>query len=186
MPQFDLGDGLELKTLELEHSEALYEAVDSCRAYLRKWLPWVDSTRSPRDSVIFIESSRRQEEAENGFQLGIWQNGLLVGCIGFHALNKSNRRTSLGYWLREDAQGRGIARRSVAKLVDHAFEEFKMHRLEIRCGVENVKSRAIPEKLGFKFEGVARDCEWIYDRFIDHAVYAVLAPEWNTATRPAR
>jgi ribosomal-protein-serine acetyltransferase len=183
MPYFDLGNGLELKTLELDQSELLFEAVDSCRPYLRQWLPWVDRTLSPRDSVIFIESTRRQEEAQNGFQVGIWQDKSLVGCIGFHALNKANRGTSLGYWLREDAQGRGIARRSVAQLVDHAFEEFKMHRLEIRCGVENLKSRLIPEKLGFKFEGIAKECEWICDRFIDHAVYAVLAPEWKQKSR---
>jgi len=183
MPHFDLGDGLELKTLELEHSELLFEAVDSCRPYLRQWLPWVDATLTPRDSVVFIESTRRQEEAQNGFQVGIWQDKSLVGCIGFHALNKANRRTSLGYWIREEAQGRGIVRRSVARLVDHAFDEFKMHRLEIRCGVDNIKSRAIPEKLGFKFEGIARDAEWICDRFIDHAVYAVLAPEWKKIVR---
>jgi ribosomal-protein-serine acetyltransferase len=179
MPHFNLGDGLELKSLVLEHSEALYAAVDSSRGYLREWLPWVDATLSPRDSVNFIESARRQEEAKNGFQLGIWQDGVLVGCIGFHSLNQPNRRTSLGYWLRENAQGRGLALRAVAKLVDHAFDEFKMHRLEIRCGIENLKSRAIPEKLGFGFEGIARDSEWIYDHFIDHAVYAVLAPDWK-------
>jgi len=178
MPYIDLGGGLELKTFEVEHADALFAAVDSCRKYLREWLPWVDATRSPRDSLAFIERARRQDESNNGFQVGIWFQGHLVGCMGFHAFDAANRRTSLGYWVRQDFQGRGIVTRSCRALVRHALVDLKMHRLEIRCGVQNTRSRAICEALGLRFEGVARECEWLYDHFIDHAVYAALESEW--------
>jgi len=179
---FNLGDGLEIKSLQSDHSEELFASVDSCRSYLRQWLPWVDTTVSPRESLQFIEAARRQEESKNGFQAGIWFHDKLVGCIGYHALDSKNRKTSIGYWLRADAQGKGIATRACRAMIDHAFFDLKMHRLEIRCGVKNAKSRAVPERLGLNCEGIARDSEWLYDHFVDHAVYAAIATEWKRSS----
>ncbi|MEO5668147.1 MAG: GNAT family protein [Bdellovibrionota bacterium] len=178
MAKFDLGKGLVLKTFEINDADALFAAVNSCRDYLREWLPWVDDTRTPGDSVRFIESARRQEETKNGFQLGIFFEGKIVGCIGYHAMDIPHRRTSLGYWIRQDMQGQGIVTRACKELITHALVDLKMHRIELRAGVENAKSRSIPERLGLIFEGIARECEWINDHFVDHAVYAALAPEW--------
>ncbi|HSK70354.1 MAG TPA: GNAT family protein, partial [Pyrinomonadaceae bacterium] len=68
-------------------------------------------------------------------------------------------------------------------LIDHAFNELKLNRVEIRCGFENTKSRRIPEKLGFKEEGVIKQAEWLHDRFIDLVIYATLANEWQANKR---
>ena len=50
----------------------------------------------------------------------------------------------------------------------------KLNKIEIRVATENVKSRALPERFGFKEEGVIRDAEWLYDRYVDHVVYGLL------------
>ena len=63
--------------------------------------------------------------------------------------------------------------------VDHAFTRLDVHRVEIRCAVENRRSRAIPERLGFRLEGTLRDAEWLYDHFVDSVVYGMLADEWK-------
>jgi len=63
-------------------------------------------------------------------------------------------------------------------LVDHAFGAWRLHRVEIRAGVENARSRAIPERLGFRREGVLREAERVGDRYVDQVVYAVLAGDW--------
>jgi ribosomal-protein-serine acetyltransferase len=103
-----------------------------------------------------------------------------VGVIGFSRLDWANRSASLGYWLASSAQGRGIATRATASLVDYAFGVWKLHRIEIRAGVENVRSRRVPERLGFREEGVLREAERIGDRYIDHILYSVLAHDWDT------
>src|SRR3712207_9583243 len=60
-----------------------------------------------------------------------------------------------------------------------SFLELGLNRVGIACAVENEKSCAIPERLGFRNEGVQRQAEWLYDRFVDHVGYAVLASEWR-------
>jgi ribosomal-protein-serine acetyltransferase len=54
-----------------------------------------------------------------------------------------------------------------------------MNRIEIRCATENLRSRAIPEKLNFKLEGVLRQSEWRHSRFFDMAIYSTLREEWK-------
>ena len=68
--------------------------------------------------------------------------------------------------------------RAAKGMLDIAFNEYKLEKVEILVAVDNYKSRQIPERLGFKLEGVNRQAEWLYDHYIDHAVYGLLATEW--------
>ena len=68
---------------------------------------------------------------------------------------------------------------SCKAMTTYGFEALKLHRIEIRCATGNLKSRAIPERLGFVKEGVLRDGEWLYDHFVDLVVYSVVAPDWK-------
>ena len=54
-----------------------------------------------------------------------------------------------------------------------------MNRVEIRCATENVRSRAVPERLGFKLEGILRQSIWRHKRYYDLAMYGILAEEWK-------
>jgi ribosomal-protein-serine acetyltransferase len=67
----------------------------------------------------------------------------------------------------------------VTALLRHGFRTLKLNRIEIRAGVRNRRSRAIPERLGFRHEGTLRQAEWLADRFVDHAVYGLLVGEWR-------
>ena len=67
---------------------------------------------------------------------------------------------------------------AVRALVEHAFRGLRVHRVEIRAAVDNVRSRAIPERLGFTNEGVLRGAQRFPDRYEDLVVYSLLAPEW--------
>jgi ribosomal-protein-serine acetyltransferase len=85
-----------------------------------------------------------------------------------------NKATYLEYWLGASHQGKGIMTASCRVVVDYAFGTVDLHRLTIRCAAENRRSRGIPERLGFAFEGIARHAEWLYDHFVDHAVYSLI------------
>jgi ribosomal-protein-serine acetyltransferase len=172
---------IQLKLLQLEDAEELFEVTDRNRVHLRVWLPWVDMTQHPEDSREFIRHSLREMARNNGFQAGIFHKGFLVGCIGLNGIDWNNRKTSIGYWLASDAQGKGIMTRCVKAVLDYIFHNLELNRVEIRAGVYNRRSRAIPERLGFIQEGIIRDAEWLYDHFIDHVVYGMLKADWKTA-----
>jgi ribosomal-protein-serine acetyltransferase len=174
MFRWKVTDGIELQLLEQCRAEALFALTETNRQYLRRWLLWVDSTRSAADTSKFIASAMQQSVDNRGFIACIWHRGMLCGVIGHHGMDQANRATSLGYWLDAAHQGKGIVTACCRAVVAHAFTELKLHRIVIRCAKGNRRSRAIPERLGFSFEGVARQSEWLYDHFEDLAVYSLL------------
>lgn len=176
---FDLGSQVQLRLLEKRHADPLFQLTNECRTYLRQWLPWVDGTKSPTDTEKFIEMTRQKFAANDGFQAGIWDGDRIVGVIGYHGIDWSNRKTSIGYWLGEKHQGRGLMTLACKALVNHALMDLKLNRVEIRCATENKKSQAIPERLGFRNEGTIRGAEWLYDHFVDHVCFGMLASEWR-------
>lgn len=178
MFNFVVDQELELVVLNERHVDELYQLIDTNRGHLRNWLPWVDETSSTVEVEAFIEMGRNQYISNNGFQAGIIYKGRLVGIIGYHAINWRNRSTTIGYWLSEAHQGKGIMKRATKAMVDYAIYHMRLHRVEIRCAEANNRSRGIPTALGFKEEGVIRDAEWLYDHFVSHVVYGVLAEEW--------
>jgi ribosomal-protein-serine acetyltransferase len=127
----------------------------------------------------FIRSAQAQVAENNGLQMAIVDAGRIVGVVGFHAIDWRHRSTSLGYWLAQDAQGRGTMTEAVRAMVDHALGAWKLNRVEIRASVENARSRALIERLGFHFEGVARKAFRLPDGYHDDAVYSTLACEWH-------
>lgn len=174
-----LDDTSELRPFEERDALALFALTDANRAHLRQWLPWLDATQGVADSLAFIRAARRQYAENRGFQAGIWRDGALAGCIGYHDINWANRSVELGYWLSAAMEGRGLMTAACRALVTHAFRDLGLHRVAIRCATGNTRSCAIPERLGFTREGVLREAEWLYDRYVDLAVYACLAAEWR-------
>ncbi|KPV56151.1 alanine acetyltransferase [Paenibacillus sp. A3] len=179
MFKYRIDSQLELKLLEPGDAGELFRLTDDNRAYLREWMPWIDMTQTEEDSRGFIESARHKWAKGEGMTAGIVADGKLCGVIDHHSLNWMNRKAAIGYWLAASAQGRGIMTRACRAMIDYAFGELKLHRIEIMAGTGNTKSRAIPERLGFTQEGVARGAQKLYDRYIDLAVYSLLADEWN-------
>jgi ribosomal-protein-serine acetyltransferase len=167
-------DEIELRLVEEQHAQEIFDLTDANRQHLREWLPWLDGTRSVTDTSAFIALCSRQFSENGGFQAALWFKGHLCGLIGHHAIDRVNRSTSIGYWLDASHQGKGIMTASSRVVINHAFKELDLHRVVICCATENRRSRAVPERLGFALEGVARQSEWLYDHFVDIAIYGLL------------
>lgn len=180
MFKFIVNDEITLKLLDSSHVEGLFQLSDMNRQHLREWLPWVDGTTSTLQTKEFVQSTRKQYADNKGFTCGIFYKERIVGCIGLHLMDWENKKTSIGYWLGAEYQGLGIMTEACKAIITYAFEDLELNRIEIRAGIHNKKSRAIPERLGFVNEGTARQEEWIYDHYIDHAIYGLLRSEWKS------
>ncbi len=174
------GRGLELRPLLLRDAASLFALVEANRSRLRRWLPWPDANRSVVDSRAYILRVRALARLGAGHSYGLWWKGGLVGVAGFVWIDAANQSGAIGYWLGQAAEGQGLMTLAVAALARHGFRTLKLNRIEIRAGVRNRRSRAIPERLGFRHEGTLRQAERLADRWVDHAVYGLLASEWRT------
>jgi ribosomal-protein-serine acetyltransferase len=174
-----IDDDLVLRQLSETDAVPLFDAIDRNREYLRQWLPWLDTSKSPDDTLNFIRTTLNQFTNNDGFAAGIWHKESVVGTIGFHKIDWLNRSVEIGYWLSADCQGKGIVTRACIEFIDHAFSEWHLHRVQIRCAVGNSKSCRIPERLGFVREGMQRHAEFLYDRYADLIIYGMLESEWK-------
>ncbi|HEX4999398.1 MAG TPA: GNAT family protein [Terriglobia bacterium] len=174
-----VNQSVELKECGPHHAPALFALVEANRARLRQWLPWLDETTEIAHVERFLRDSRRRAEQENAYTFVARCEGRIIGVVAENSIDWRNRRVELGYWIDHEYQGRGIVTQSVARLTRRAFEDLGLNRVAIHCAVGNTRSRAVPERLGFTFEGILREGEKLYDRYVDLAMYGMLAREWK-------
>lgn len=165
---------IRLKQLKLSDASRIYELIDANRLLLRECLPWVDGNKDVADTERFISGSIKKWVEQGTFDLGIWYNHILVGVIGIHDLSLINKNAYIGYWLSSDYQGRGIMTQATHEVIRYLFEELKLHRVVIRAGTKNLKSQAIPQRLGFTKEGIEREAGFLYDHYVDLQVWSLL------------
>ncbi|UOQ46886.1 GNAT family N-acetyltransferase [Gracilibacillus caseinilyticus] len=176
-----IDEELSLKLIELKDAEKVFALTESSRDYLREWLPWLDFTTKLEDTKAFIRNSLKgYAEGESLTTFIVYQNEI-VGTASYNNLDRSNKIAYIGYWLGEDYQGKGIMTRVAGALTDYAINELNMNKVDIRAAAQNQKSRAVPEQLGFVQEGSVRQAEWLYDHYVDHVIYGMLADEWKKA-----
>src|SRR5699024_374467 len=180
---FEIDDDIALKHLEIHDASSLVRLTDELWDTLRKLLSWVDHTKTTEDYKSFIESGLKQFADKKGLTTGILYHGELTGVVSFNQFDWTNNIGSIGYWLGSKYEGKGIMTRAVSGLIDYAIYSLKLNRIEIRAAYANQKSRAIPERLGFVKEGQIRQAEWLYNHYVDHVVYGMLAHEWKAKER---
>ncbi|HVY91694.1 MAG TPA: GNAT family protein [Bryobacteraceae bacterium] len=168
-----------MQPVRLEDAEELYAVFDRNRARLREWLPWATQSYSLADARSFLAIHAAENAGGTSFTTVIRHRGAICGCIGMHRIDRLHLNTSIGYWIDEAHQGKGIVTAACRAMITTGFRDFGLHRIEIRCATWNHLSSSIPRKLEFLEEAVLREAEWLHDHWVDLRVFSMLAQDWN-------
>ena len=181
MLAYKIDEEISLRMFEVCDAEEFYNLTIHSKEHLREWLGWLDQIESLEDITQNIKTRLKILMEDGGCpkSFAIIYKGEIAGTIGFNTINKGNKSGVVGYWVGGDFQGKGIMSRSFKAVIDYGFKELGLNRIEVCVATENEKSRAIPERFGFKAEGTLRQAEWLYDHYVDHVVYGLLKEEWK-------
>ena len=157
---------------------ALFAVIETHRAALREWLPWVDATQTVADSAAYIKEKVRDDRETRAFTCGIWSMGRLAGVIGHNRIDWAHRVGFPAYWIAPDHAGRGIMTLCCRAVIEHAFTELRLKQLVVAVATDNLRAQKIPRRLGFKQVSVLKKAEWLYDHHVDHFVYSLAAPKY--------
>lgn len=176
--KLSISSSAQLRLLVGTDAEELHSLIEKNRAHLAPWFSWA-ANQAFEDTLEFLRHGEGQVAASEAAHCAIVCGDRIVGVISYMKVNWRHRRTVLGYWLDADHQGGGLMTAAVSSMVEHAFSAWELNRVEIRAAVENRKSRAIAERLGFEQEGLLRQADLVDGRGLDTVVYAMLAAVWN-------
>jgi ribosomal-protein-serine acetyltransferase len=177
-------DEIELRPVSVSDCDELYAAIERNRTRLRRWLPWVGLGFGRDDLLKFLGERERDNAGRVSFTAHVRHHGQLCGAVGLHTFDRRHRNSSVGYWLDQPFEGRGIMTRACRAVVTEGFRHYNLHRIEIRCGIGNARSEAIPRRLGFTEEGLLHEAEWVSDRWVDLRVFAMLEQDWREDGNP--
>jgi ribosomal-protein-serine acetyltransferase len=174
-----IDENIQLRLFEVRHAEAYFALAERNRDHLHTWTDvkaYEGSVETVRD---LIKQQLLKFANDQGYHLGIWYQGDLIGNLSYTNLDRRSRKVELGYWIDASMQGKGIVTKACQAMIAYAFEEHGLNKVEIICALDNQRSRAIPERLGFTLEGIHRQADWQRDHFDDIVLYGLLAEEWK-------
>ncbi|PID64840.1 MAG: RimJ/RimL family protein N-acetyltransferase [Gammaproteobacteria bacterium] len=123
--------------------------------------------------MAFIKKSLHDYADGKSLTCAIIYQDNIVGNISFNQILPTLKKVEIGYWLRQDYQGKGIVSQSVNTLIRYAFDKLDMQVVQISAAVDNLPSRRVCERLGFTLQGIIPHAENINGRIVDHAVYTL-------------
>lgn len=171
MKTIPLFENYSLRPICMEDVHDVFTSIDTQRRYLGQWLPFVAATtreEQTREVVLNMIADSRNPI------FTIRANNAFAGLIGFKSFDSATATIEIGYWLREEHQGKGIMHSAVEQLCNIASEELGVHTVEIKCAVGNLPSNRIPQHLGFRLNRIEPDGELLSDgHYVDINVYSL-------------
>ncbi len=159
LPDELLGPRVRLRPYREDDAQQLWEAIEESREHLGAWLPWVKDYGDRSDANITVRRLQARWLQREDLVTGIFDqaSGRLLGGSGLHRMDWQIRRFEIGYWVRKSAEGHGYVSEAVQVLTRFAFTQLEANRVLIRMDPANTRSRAIPERLEFVYEGRLRN-----------------------------
>jgi len=169
----EVDEELQLSSVQESYAPVYVDLAKENYDYLAKWLVWPPHVKTEMDFGGFIARCKRDHESGGAITFGVIYAGKLIGNIAYKYINNELKKVEIGYWIAEEHQGKGIISRACAKLVEYAFTNLDMVKVEMCVASENKPSRAVCERLGMTLEGTITNAECVQGRILDHAIYGL-------------
>ncbi|MEU7553511.1 GNAT family protein [Streptomyces sp. NPDC044571] len=181
MFSIDLAEDAQLFPLEIWHAEEFLTHMDRGREYIGEHIVLADFVTDLDSAQGFLSAYAQKTAADGGRIYGIRVDDTLVGGVLFRTFDTGTGNCEVGCWLEPTAAGRGLVTKACRVLIDWAFHDRGMHRVEWHASSANKKSLAVAERLGMTREGVLRQAYPYRGVRQDTEIWAVLAHEWPPA-----
>jgi ribosomal-protein-serine acetyltransferase len=171
---------LVLRRFHRRDAEAVAEAVRSSMPELEQWLPWAHPGYGREEAAAFIRESSQAWREGRAFDFAVRDLGrpwLHLGNASIWFVSRMGRIGEIGYWVRTDRAGNGVATEATSALVELGFSELGMHKINLRIAVGNLASERVAAKLGFHREGILREELLIAGQWVDHTLFSLLERE---------
>lgn len=150
---------LVIRCWEPADAALLKKAIDESREHLLRWMPWAkDEPTDLQTKINLLRGFRGNFDQGQDFIYGILDQdeSLVLGGSGLHPRIEKTApdfaAREIGYWIHKDHINQGLATEVAAALTKVAFEIDQVDRVEIHCEPQNVRSAAVPRKLGYQHE----------------------------------
>lgn len=135
------------------------KSVDESIEHLKPWMPWAENEpECIEQKIIRLRRYRADFDMDRDYTFGIFdkEETKLIGSTGLHT-RVGHKAREIGYWINVNYIQKGYATEATNALTKVGFEIENLDRIEIRCNVENVFSRKIPENLGYTLEAILKN-----------------------------
>lgn len=138
------------------------EAVLESFAVLNEFMPWAREKPSVEESEEFARQAAANWILKNNDEpyLPLFmfdkETNQFVGGTGYHHYDWDVPSIETGYWIRSSCAGKGFMTEAVNAITQYAFKQLGVKRITITCDRDNIRSKKIPERLGFFLEGTLK------------------------------
>ena len=169
----------ELRPLEPWMAAEFFAHVERGRATIDPWIPWASFSTDLDSARATLQRYADKQAADAGRIHGIWLEGTLVGGVMFPRFDPRTGNCEIGVWAEPAGEGHGLITGAARLLVDYAFGERGMQRIEWVTTPRNKRSSAVAQRLGMTLDGVLRK-EFMHNgERLDSEVWSLLADEWR-------
>ena len=156
--------------------KAVHNAINASLSELKPWMIFAQQEQSEQDIEANIRQAHVDYLSRKDLRLLVFlkESGEFIASSGLHKIDWDIRKFEIGYWIDSRYSGKGYITEAVQGITDFAITELNARRIEIRCDAKNVKSRAIPERLGFMLEGILKNNGKAVnsDQLVDTCIFA--------------
>jgi len=164
---------------EVQHTDAAAVLVSFGDFEVQKYNGPVLDLNGVHDMITDMRAAYAEKRS---LAWGVTRQGedTVMGMIGLWRWNRHHRRVELGYDLARVCWGNGFASEGVTAVLDFAFNQMNLNRVDAYTIADNHGSVRMLERLGFVREGTRRGFSWEDDgTFHDSAIYGLLGDEWQ-------